>query len=207
MNELQIFENEKFGTIRTLEEDRKVLFCAKDVAAALGYSLSLIHILVKRSNTKIEHPILKKLVDQKANYLLSKPWTVDTGNQKYGEALNEIFDPTFRRKIKSLGKGAVKSGIAWIQPYFEDDGRLAFMRIPSTEIVPLWKDAEKSKLDAFIRVYDQIVYTGNRKETITHAEFWFSGGIKWFISHSPGDRFVVDREHGSDCLLYTSRCV
>lgn len=38
MNELQIFENEKFGTIRTLEEDRKVLFCAKDVAAALGYS-------------------------------------------------------------------------------------------------------------------------------------------------------------------------
>ena len=28
-----------------------------------------------RSNTKIEHPILKKLVDQKANYLLSKPWT------------------------------------------------------------------------------------------------------------------------------------
>lgn len=38
MNELQIFENEKFGTIRTLEEDGKVLFCAKDVAAALGYS-------------------------------------------------------------------------------------------------------------------------------------------------------------------------
>lgn len=38
MNELQIFENERFGTVRTLEEDGKVLFCAKDVAAALGYS-------------------------------------------------------------------------------------------------------------------------------------------------------------------------
>lgn len=37
MNELQIFENERFGTVRTLEEDGKVLFCAKDVAAALGY--------------------------------------------------------------------------------------------------------------------------------------------------------------------------
>lgn len=34
--------------------------------------------VANRSNTKIEHPILKKLVDQKANYLLSKPWTVDT---------------------------------------------------------------------------------------------------------------------------------
>ena len=78
--------------------------------------------VANRSNAKIERPILKKLVDQKANYLLSKPWTVDTENEAYGEALNKVFDQTFRRKIKSLGKGAVKSGIAWIQPYFDDDG-------------------------------------------------------------------------------------
>ena len=37
MNELQIFQNEEFGEIRTIEEDGKVLFCASDVAKALGY--------------------------------------------------------------------------------------------------------------------------------------------------------------------------
>lgn len=37
MNELQIFENPKFGEIRTITEDGKTLFCAKDVAVALGY--------------------------------------------------------------------------------------------------------------------------------------------------------------------------
>lgn len=38
-HELQIFENEAFGEIRTLEtDDGKVLFCASDVAGALGYS-------------------------------------------------------------------------------------------------------------------------------------------------------------------------
>lgn len=37
-NKLQIFENEQFGQIRTIDEDGKVLFCAKDVAAALGYT-------------------------------------------------------------------------------------------------------------------------------------------------------------------------
>ena len=47
--------------------------------------------VANRSNTKIEHPILKKLVDQKANYLLSKPWTVDTKNSAYGEALTKVF--------------------------------------------------------------------------------------------------------------------
>lgn len=37
MNELKIFENRKFGEVRTIEEDGKVLFCASDVAKALGY--------------------------------------------------------------------------------------------------------------------------------------------------------------------------
>lgn len=38
MNEIQIFTNELFGSVRTLEEnDGKVLFCGKDVALALGY--------------------------------------------------------------------------------------------------------------------------------------------------------------------------
>lgn len=38
MNELQIFNNPEFGEIRTIEEDGKVLFCASDVAKALGYA-------------------------------------------------------------------------------------------------------------------------------------------------------------------------
>lgn len=37
MNEIMIFNNPEFGEVRTIEEDGKVLFCAKDVTAALGY--------------------------------------------------------------------------------------------------------------------------------------------------------------------------
>lgn len=37
-NELQIFTNEQFGDIRTIEENSKVLFCGNDIANALGYS-------------------------------------------------------------------------------------------------------------------------------------------------------------------------
>lgn len=37
MNELQIFDNPKFGSVRTIEENGKVLFCGNDVASALGY--------------------------------------------------------------------------------------------------------------------------------------------------------------------------
>lgn len=38
MKELMIFKNEIFGTIRTIEENGKILFCGSDVAKSLGYS-------------------------------------------------------------------------------------------------------------------------------------------------------------------------
>lgn len=37
MNEMTVFQNSEFGSVRTLEEDGKVLFCGNDVARALGY--------------------------------------------------------------------------------------------------------------------------------------------------------------------------
>ena len=38
-NQIQIFENQEFGTIRTMSNEQgEVMFCGKDVAEALGYS-------------------------------------------------------------------------------------------------------------------------------------------------------------------------
>ena len=38
MNNLQIFNSDRFGEIRTVEDGGKVLFCGSDVANALGYT-------------------------------------------------------------------------------------------------------------------------------------------------------------------------
>jgi len=40
MNDVKVFENEQFGTVRTLEENGKVLFCGKDIAVALLKQIS-----------------------------------------------------------------------------------------------------------------------------------------------------------------------
>ena len=101
----------------------------------------------------------------------------------------------------------MKSGIAWLQPYFDENGKLAFMRIPSSEVVPLWKDSEHTKLDAFIRFYDQTVYVGTRKHTITHAEFWWPGGVRYFkmdaFAGSGAGEFQVDKAHGNEANDWT----
>lgn len=151
-----------------------------------------------RSNTKIEHPILRKLVDQKANYLLSKPFSVESENPAYAKSLSELFDSRFRQQVKSLGKGAVKSGIAWLAPYFEDSA-LKWMRLPSTEVVPIWHDYEHTQLDAYIRVYSQVVYHGKEKKTIARVEWWDREGVKkykapWPIVGTP----VLEPDYDSD---------
>jgi prophage antirepressor-like protein len=38
MSELQIFQHELFGSVRTIEQDGKIHFCGKDVATSLGYA-------------------------------------------------------------------------------------------------------------------------------------------------------------------------
>ena len=38
MNQMEIFKNPEFGSIRTFEQDGKVLFCGLYIAVALGYS-------------------------------------------------------------------------------------------------------------------------------------------------------------------------
>lgn len=40
MNELQIFENEEFGSVRTIEIDNEPWFVASDIAKALGYRMA-----------------------------------------------------------------------------------------------------------------------------------------------------------------------
>ena len=41
MNQIQFFQNQEFGAIRTMSDEQgELLFCAKDVAEALGYKLA-----------------------------------------------------------------------------------------------------------------------------------------------------------------------
>ena len=37
-NKIAVFNSEEFGAVRTISENGRILFCAKDVAVALGYS-------------------------------------------------------------------------------------------------------------------------------------------------------------------------
>lgn len=130
------------------------------------------------ANNKLVHNFVRKLVDQKVGYLLGLPLTVQTNNKEYQELLNEIFDKQFMRTLKNLGKEAVNKGKAWLHVYYNEEGQLSFKKIPSEEIVPLWRDAAHTELDAVIRVYEIEAFEGQQKTTITKVEFWNKEGVR-----------------------------
>lgn len=68
MNELKIFENEEFGSLRTMKIDGKIYFCASDVAKMLGYSRPNDAINQHcRATVKYSTPISGKMQD--VNYI------------------------------------------------------------------------------------------------------------------------------------------
>lgn len=115
------------------------------------------------SNNKLAHPFMRKLVNQKVNYLLSKDFTI-RGDEKYVEQLNEYFDDKFRLTLINTGKESIRCGVAWIQVYYNKNGELKFKHIPSSEIIPFWHDSEHTELDAIIRIYEQEEYQVDKIE-------------------------------------------
>ncbi|SDJ76706.1 phage portal protein, SPP1 family [Paenibacillus naphthalenovorans] len=132
------------------------------------------------ANNKLVHSIVRKLVDQKVGYLLSKPISIQAKNNTYDEALRGIFDKGFLRLMKNIGKDAINKGRGWLQVYY-DENKLAFKRLPPNEVIPLWKDAAHTQLDAIIRVYEVETYEGTTKKIVTKVEFWNHEGVRRYV--------------------------
>ena len=86
-------------------------------------------------------------VDRKVNYVLGKPFTYQTTNEKYMEWLAQVFDKEFNRTISSMTIDVLNCGIAWVNPYFKTDGTLAFRTFPGYQVLPFWKDDSHTELD------------------------------------------------------------
>lgn len=133
------------------------------------------------ANNKIVHGFIRKLVDQKAGYLLSKEMSIQINNTEYDKALTGIFDKGFKRLLKSLLKEAIKKGRAWLHIYYDEEGNFRFKKLPSEEIIPLWKDAAHTELQYLIRVYQVEIYLGKKKTTVQKVEFWHDKGVNRYV--------------------------
>lgn len=131
---------------------------------------------------RIPSGFMRKLVDQKTGYSLSKEMNIQTDDEGYATVLEDIFDRNFQRMLKNLGKDAINKGIGWIHMYYDTDGILQRKRINPEEIIPFWSDEDHTELTALIRFYDVEEYIADREILATCYELWTKEGVLRFRS-------------------------
>ena len=131
-------------------------------------------------NNRIVDNQYKKMVDQKNNYLLGQPISVQCENEQYAKILKQIFNKKFQRLLKAIGEDSLNCGIAWMFVHYDESGELACKRLKPFEVIPLWKDAEHTVLDGAIRLYEVIHYDGTQERVVQKVEVYDDNGITFF---------------------------
>ena len=143
-------------------------------------------------NNRIVDNQYKKMVDQKNNYLLGQPISVQCENEQYAKLLKQMFSKKFQRLMKAVGEDSLNCGIGWLFVYYDEHGKITFKRLKPFEIIPGWKDAEHTVLDYAIRIYEVIAYEGRREKVIQKVEVYDDKGITFFELSDGGELRPVE---------------
>lgn len=151
------------------------------------------------SNSKLAHPFMRKFVNQKVNFLLAKEFTIVTPNENFNNVLLEYMDKKFRRILKNVGRDAVINGIAWLQVYYDNEGKLSYKRIPSEEIIPFWEDVEHTVLSSLIRIYTITEYNKEGyKKSVNKVEYYTNNGVWYYVMDDDGLKPDPDMPEGQN---------
>lgn len=140
-----------------------------------------LEVVENLPNNRVVDNQYAKMVNQKANYLLGQPFVIDGENTQYIELLKKVFNRKFMKTLKNAGKAAYNGGIAWLYPYYNEQGEFSFRLFPAYEILPYWKDDEHTILDFFIRLYVVVGYEGVTRKLIEKVELYDLDGVHKFI--------------------------
>ena len=172
--------------------DHDILRREKKVIGADGNLITINNV----ANNKLVDNQYRKLVDQKTNYVLGKPITIATEDDKYLEELNKIFTKRVHRQFRTLARYAVDGAIAWLYPYYTKDGALEFDVFAAYEICPLWQDKAHTKLAGALRYYQEEVFDNEKGNTklVDHVTLYTTDGIDHYLYHG-GQLTAAENAH------------
>ena len=143
-----------------------------------------------KPNNRRAHGFMYVLVEDKVNYLLSKPFTLSCNEEGYLQQVKNILGKSFQAKrLMRLGVDASNCGISWLHPYIDEKGKFRTMIVKPEQGIPLWKDNDHEEMDGFIWFYDVDVIEGQEQKTITKVEYWLPDRVAYYVSDSSGEGF------------------
>jgi SPP1 family phage portal protein len=131
-------------------------------------------------NNRIVNNVFEKIVEQKTNYLLGKPFVIESAE---AEEINKIFDADFMNKLKTAYKNALISGVGWMYYYYGESGKIEFVNLKPENVLPFWSDEEHTELDLLLRKYEVECCEGKNKKMLQMYEVYYKDKIETYESN------------------------
>lgn len=157
-----------------------------------------------RPNHKLKHGFMNILVDDKIDYLLTKPYTMTCEDDAYLKSVQELLGENFQNRLVRVGTDASCKGISWIHPYISPEGEFKMRLVPGEQGIPIWVDDEHTELEAYIWLYQVEVFEGKERKQVTKAEYWTKDRVAFYVHDGAlgsGNGFILDSERYFDTDL------
>lgn len=154
-------------------------------------------------NNRIVDNQFEKLVDQKTNYLLGKPFVIDSDDKTYVKLLKNVFGKRFHKLLRKAGREAMLCGICWLFPYYDNMGRFSFKVFSGSDVYPDWLDDEHTQVQRAVRIYQKKVFEkgSTTPKFIDKAEIYDTEGIWTYVWESGSLKPDPDCPHISYTVL------
>ena len=132
-------------------------------------------------NHKIVDNQYAKCVDEKKNYLISRPITITTRDEDYGSLLKDYFNKKMHKVLNRVARNSIDKGKSYLYPYYDKTVGLKWKRFNTWEIIPHWTDEDHDEMDSFGRIYSVFKreHDGSKKSQ-TFFELYDKTGIHYF---------------------------
>ena len=131
-------------------------------------------------NNIVVDNLYTQMVQQKVNYLFSKPLLVEGEQEEAKDILRPLFGRTFLATMKKLATEFVNCGIAYLYPYYTPDGEFDLAVFPGSEVIPIWRDHAHKHLDGAIRVYTTQVPTKDSMSVHRYATVFLKDSTRTY---------------------------
>jgi len=166
--------------------DHDILYRRRTGMGKSGEVMELKHL----PNSRLVDNQYARAVEQKADYLLSKPIAFECESEEYRTHLRRFFNRGFLRLLKSVAKDALDCGIAWLHPHYTENGEFTVRKFSGEEILPFWKDRAHTELDCALRLYEREEFDGKETARVEYAELYDRFGITFFKVEREGLEFL-----------------
>lgn len=144
------------------------------------------------SNVKIPHAFFTELVDQKVQYLLSKPVELVTEDAQLDEYLEEYYDTETQLFLQEMVEGTSLKGIEYAYARTNAQDRLTFQVSDSLKTFTVYDDMNVAQ--RIIRYYTKDIYREGKNETVTFAEVWDEEEVHFYLTDKHGNYQLDERE-------------